>query len=412
MKDRVSAAPGRVSADGLEGQIGAFLKTLTSLRYVETTRQAKRRSLERFVGWIQDSHRPACALDERCVSAYLESVPRKKRRKGERATLLQFLEHLRCGGEVPPRNDPPPSPADILLGRYQQHLRRGRGLSERSISVYSPFVREFIVEQGLGCVPSLGEFLDAVAVRRHLLDRARDRSSESTRLLATALRSFLRFLFHDGETAVDISQAVPPVRRWQLAAVPPFLSSDEVEHVLTAIDRTTARGCRDYAILLLLARLGLRAGEISTVELDDIHWRQGEIVIRGKGGFCDRLPLPADVGEALALYLRHARGSSASRQVFLRMYAPHVGLTGPSAVSIVARKAIHEAGLRPRGRVGAHLFRHSLATRMIRHGASLEEIAQVLRHRCATTTQIYAKVDFEALRGVARPWPVQAGGER
>jgi len=340
MNDRVSAASERSSADGLKGQIEAFLETLTSLRYVETTRQAKRRSIERFVGWIQNGRRAACDLDESCVGAYLERVPRRKHRKGDRATLLQFLEYLRGAGVVPPRRDPTPSADDILLGRYQQHLREGCGLSERSISVYSPLVREFIVGQGLGGVDSLGEFLDAGSIRRHLLDRARDRSSESTRLLAAALRSFLRFLFHDGEMMVDISHAVPPVRRWKLAAVPPFLSADEVEQVLAAIDRTTAPGCRDYAILLLLARLGLRAGEISTVELDDIHWRQGEIVIRGKGGFRDRLPLPGDVGEALALYLQHVRGPSASRQVFLRTCAPHMGLTGPSAVSIVARKAM------------------------------------------------------------------------
>lgn len=412
MKGRVSGASERHSADVLQGQIGPFLEALASLGYVDTTRQAKRRTLERFVGWTQSERRAASDLDESCVSPYLKSVPRKKGRRMDRATLLQFLDHLRRGGVIPPCRDPFHSPDGILLGRYQQHLRRGCGLSERSISTYSPLVREFIVEAGIGGVDSVGKILDAVTVRRHLLDRARSRSSESTRLLAAALRSFLRFLFHDGETRVDLAQAVPPVRRWRLAAVPAFLSSDEVEQVLAAIDRTTTGGCRDYAILLLLARLGLRAGEITMIELDDIHWRQGEIVVRGKGGFHDRLPLPEDVGEAMALYLQHARGPTDSRRVFLRMCAPHVGLTGPSAISIVARQAIRQAGLRPLGRVGAHLFRHSLATRMIRHGASLGEISQILRHRCAKTTQIYAKVDFEALRGIARPWPVQAGGGR
>jgi len=198
---------------------------------------------------------------------------------------------------------------------------------------------------------------------------------------------------------------VPPVRRWRFAAVPPFLTPDEVERVIAATDRSTARGCRALAMLLLLARLGLRAGEVAALELDDISWEVGEIVVRGKGRRHDRLPLLADVGEALALYLREARGRSTSRRVFLRRCAPRVGLSGPTAVCLVAREALRRVGLRPAGRVGAHVFRHSLATRMIRRGALLGEIAQVLRHRSIDTTQLYAKVEFEALRGVALPWP-------
>jgi integrase len=179
----------------------------------------------------------------------------------------------------------------------------------------------------------------------------------------------------------------------------------EIERVIAATDRSTARGRRALAILLLLARLGLRAGEVVALELDDILWDAGEIVVRGKGRLHDRLPLLDDVGEALALYLCEARDRSTSRRVFLRRRAPHVGLSGPAAVCEVAREALRRAGLRPAGRVAAHVFRHSLATRMIRRGASLGEIAQVLRHRSVDTTQLYAKVEFEALHGVALPWP-------
>jgi len=221
------------------------------------------------------------------------------------------------------------------------------------------------------------------------------------------LRSFLRFLFLDGRTEVDLSTAVPPVRRWRFAAVPPLLTPEEVEKVIAATDRSTARGRRALAVLLLLARLGLRAGEVVALELDDIRWKTGEIVIRGKGRVHDRLPLLDDVGEALALYLREARGPSASRHVFLRQRAPRVGLSRPSAVCEVARQALRRAGLRPAGRAAAHIFRHSLATRMIRGGASLEEISQVLRHRSIDSTRLYAKVEFEALRGVALPWPTR-----
>ena len=192
--------------------------------------------------------------------------------------------------------------------------------------------------------------------------------------------------------------------------MPAFLSTDEVERVLAAIDRTTGRGRRAVAMVLLLARLGLRPGEVSALDLEDIRWRTAEVVVRGKGGYRDRLPLPGDAGRALSLYLRHDRGPSASRRLFLRLSAPRVGLTGPSAVCAVAREAIRRAGLRPAGRVGAHVFRHSLARRLLRQGASLGEIAQVLRHRSVATTQTYARIDFEALGVVARPWPLAAGG--
>jgi site-specific recombinase XerD len=200
---------------------------------------------------------------------------------------------------------------------------------------------------------------------------------------------------------------VLPGRQWQLAAIPPFLTAEEIEHVIVvaAARRSTARGCRAFAILLLLARLGLRASEVLALELDDIHWDVGEIVVRGKGRLHSRLPLLGEVGEELALFLGEGRGPSASRRVFLRRIAPHGALSGPTAVCLIAREALRCAGLRPVGRVGAHIFRLGLATQMIRRGASLAEISQVLRHRSINTTQLYAKVDFEGLRGVAMPWP-------
>jgi integrase/recombinase XerD len=187
-----------------------------------------------------------------------------------------------------------------------------------------------------------------------------------------------------------------------------LLSPEEVERVLAATDRSTSRGCRDYAILLLLARLGLRAGEIASLELGDLLWRSGEIVVHGKGRMVEHLPLLSDVGEALAGYLREAR-ASASRRVFVRLLAPRVGLAGPAAIDHIVRLAFRRAGVCPASRGAAHLFRHSLATRMIRHGASMAEIGEVLRHRSPNSTAIYAKVSFEALRGVARPWPVTGG---
>lgn len=398
-------APGAGSAAGLDLHLVQFLATLAAAGYAEKTRHDKRRLIAPFIRWAQDAPLAVIDVDEESVGAFLARSPHRhwKDRRPERSALRRFLERLRVVGVVPPLCSPEPTPGEVLVRRYRDYLLRDRGLCDRSVDVYSPVAGAFVAAQQL---PERVAVLGAADVRSYVLDRGRSRPTSFVRLLTAALRSFLRFLFLDGETALDLSTAVPPVRRWGFAAVPPFLKPEEVERVLEATDRTTARGRRACAILLLLARLGLRAGEIVALELDDIRWGSGEIVVRGKGRLRDRLPLLAEVGEALALYVREARGRSASRRVFLRTFAPRVGLTGASAVSAVVRQALRQAGLQPAGRVGAHIFRHSLATRMIRRGATLGEISQVLRHRSIGTTQIYAKVEFEALRGVAMPWPV------
>lgn len=253
--------------------------------------------------------------------------------------------------------------------------------------------------------------LNTLAIRDFVLSHIQHQSGEYVRLLGTALRSFLRFLFLSGRIARDISPSVPAVRKYRQAVSPAFLSPEEVERVLAETDRSISTGRRDYAILLLLARLGLRAGEIVVLELDDLLWRTGEIVIHGKGKRVDRLPLLSEIGEALTVYLREDRGVSASRRVFLRTWAPRIGLTGPAAIGHIVRRALARAGVHRSGRGAAHLFRHGLATKMIRHGASMSEIAELLRHRSQTTTAGYAQVSFEALRSVALPWPV-AGGVR
>lgn len=226
--------------------------------------------------------------------------------------------------------------------------------------------------------------------------------------MTTALRAMFRFFFHAGKIPVDLSVAVPTVPDWRLARLPRSLAREDVERLLTACDRQTATGRRDYAILLLLARLGLRAGEVVALELDDLHWRTGEITIRGKKGLRhDRFPLATDVGAALAAYLRE-RAPSPTRRVFLCMRAPRRSFRGPGAVTTIVRRALARADLHPPMR-GAHLLRHSLATQLLRHGASFAEIGAVLRHRAAGTTEIYAKVDLESLRAVVQPWP-DAGG--
>jgi integrase len=204
---------------------------------------------------------------------------------------------------------------------------------------------------------------------------------------------------------------MPSVTDWRLATIPKYLTPDEVERVLQTCNRQTRGGRRDYAILLLLARLGLRAGEIIALELDDIRWRAGEILVRSSKRLPqDRLPLLADVGDALATHLHRDRPADATRRVFLCTRAPRRGFANPSTVSTIVRRALARAGLSPALK-GAHLFRHSLATQMLRHGASLPEIGLVLRHRAVQTTEIYAKVDLAGLRALTQPWP-EVGGAR
>jgi site-specific recombinase XerD len=223
-----------------------------------------------------------------------------------------------------------------------------------------------------------------------------------------ALRSFFRFLRLRGDLVIDLSTCIPKVAARPFSTLPKSLDAEEVESLLSSCDQTTVCGQRDFTILLLLARLGLRAGEIVAMALEDIDWDAGELRVRGKGGREDRLPIPQDVGEALAHYLSHGRPKCTTRRVFVRVRAPRRGFTSSVAICDVVRKALARAAI-DSPRKGAHLLRHSLATEMLRKGASLDEIGQILRHRLADTTAIYARVDLAALRGLARPWP--EGGE-
>lgn len=396
----------------LDTHVESFLRHLRAVGYAERTLSRKRTIAAFFVRWTKRERIAIKDLNESHVAAFVKRSPRKRKARVtfELAALLPFLRYLRLEAGVPaptPRIDS--SPVGELQRQYVHYLRNERGLAENSIRVYSPYSHDFLAALVAGSGSALFGELNAVTVREFLLDRVRNRSSEYSRLLATALRSFLRFLFLRGETVMDLSLSIPTVRRWRQAAVPALLSPAEVERVLFALDRSTPSGCRDYAILLLLARLGLRAGEVVVLELGDIRWRTAEIVVHGKGRLIDSFPLLSDIGDALALYLRNGRGRSDSRRVFLRILAPRVGLTGPASVGHIVRRALARAEIHHTHRGAAHLFRHSLATRMIRHGASMAEISEVLRHRSQDTTAIYAKVDFEALRGVAQPWPGTGG---
>jgi len=395
----------------LDDHIEPFLKHLRAAGYAERTLRKKRTVVKAFARWARRKQIAGNDLNDGHIAAFASRSPRNRKAhvKFELAAMRLFFEYLRgYAGLQRPALQNEVSAADALLQNYKDYLRKDRGLTENSLLVYVPFIRDFLAAQTTqtGGVPP--KSFDALIIRNFILEHTLNRSSEYARLLCTALRSFFRFLLLCGQTSQDLSNAVPMFRKYRQAVPPAFLSPSEVELVLAATGSTLS-GRRDHAILLLLARLGLRGGEVVALELDDIRWRAGEIVVRGKGRMVDHLPLLSDVGEALALYIREDRGVSASRRIFLRTWAPRIGLTGPAAVGHIVRRALAQIGVRRPGRGAAHLFRHGLATKMIRHGASMSEIAEVLRHRSQNTTAIYAQVSFEALRAVALPWPTTGG---
>jgi integrase len=269
-------------------------------------------------------------------------------------------------------------------------------------------VGQFLAERfGHGVVnPARLRAQDAITFIRRT---ARGHSTQHANHLVAALRAFFRFLHYQGKIESDLAPALPTVASWALTTLPQYISSDAVQRVLDQCDRQTSVGRRDYAVLLLLARLGLRGGEVLRLELDDIDWRNAQITIRAKKGpGWARLPLPVPVGKAIAVYLCHDRPRGVGRRVFLRARAPHAALSHTAVISSLVRRALKKAGIKS-ARQGAHLFRHSLATNMLRHGASLDEIGQLLRHRSPNSTAIYAKVDLNALRSLAIAWP---GGAR
>jgi len=389
-----------------------YLSQLRSAGFAEKTLRTKRTIAAAFLRWARSHQVPFNKLTTTDLDAFLGGCrpARNSRWRHARGILFGFLAFLRPDGPRPGSMNPSEdSSRTELLARYQDFLANERGLTKQTVYVHTPLVRAAIA--GLSRLSGSQSPCDwnAEAVHDFLLEQSQYRSSASMGLVASTLRSLLRFLYLRGEVAIDLSRGVSRFRQWKLATVPTYLSPAEVEKVLAACDVATPTGRRDRAIVLLLARLGLRAGEVVTMELGDIAWRSGEILVRGKGQQRDHLPLPPDVGEAMALYLRLDRGESVSRRVFLRLIAPRKGLTGPASVGHIVRKLFVRAGIIRTSRGAAHMFRHSLATRMIRHGASIAEIAEVLRHRSQNSTGLYAKVAFQALREVARPWPGEGG---
>jgi len=309
--------------------------------------------------------------------------------------LLEYLEDQGILGG----SSSPATPAEVLAESYRQWLVTGRGLAGATVVRYVKLARLFLGQRpaGRGGLESLSG-ADIVAF---LLAESERLSTGSVKGRVGEVRSLLRFLSMQGLTPRPLAAVVPPVAGWRDTGVPKAIPAGDVQRLLDSCDRGDPIGIRDYAILILVARLGLRSAEVARLELGDIDWRAGQITLRGKAGRQDGMPLPCDVGEALAAYLSQARPAAPLRQVFLAARAPMRAIP-PGLVSDVTHRACDRAG---RPRIGAHRLRHTLATEMLRQGANIVEVSQVLRHRDLATTAIYAKVDFAALRTVAQPWP-------
>lgn len=359
---------------------------------------------QRLSGWMESGGYAVGELSSAVAEEFLaEGKASGRAFQPTLATLESLLEYLRRVDAVPAELAPPPVTAiDVTVESFRRYLVVERGLVPETVDTYVRATTTFLSwldDHGHGDLSGL----TARPVVAFVTDICPGHSSGWAKLLLTGIRSFLRFAHVAGLVPVSLVGAVPTSAGWSGASLPRGLAPGEVKGLLVSCDRRRPKGRRDYAILLLLVRLGLRAAEVAELDLEDVDWRAGEIVVHGKGERDERLPLPADVGEAVAGYLRRGRPQSPQRALFLRVRAP-IGSLRASGVAEVARDACRRAGLAV---VGPHRLRHTAATEMLRAGATLPEVAQVLRHHSAATTAIYAKVDHLALGELAMPWPAE-----
>ena len=395
----------RAGPDGrvLEG----FAQELGQAGYAEITARRHIRAAEHLIHWLGRKGRTVAALDDRTIEEFVHHLNRCRcpryghtHTRDIRKGAHLFLRYARFADVVTTRSvqevnvDPP------LLVSFCDWMRRQRGTCDATLYGYSIPVRDLLKE--LGDDP--GTF-DAQKLRQFILDTHQRCGWASAKKCTTAARMFLRFLIADGRCTAGLEGAIPVLAHWRLSSLPRYLQTEEVERVIAACDTTMPAGKRDRAILLLLARLGLRAGDIVQLRLADLDWEEATISVSGKGRRQTLMPLTQEIGDAIARYITDGRPETAVDALFIRSRAPFRALANHCAVSMIASQAMHRAGVVCPSRGAAHVLRHSIASSMLRQGASLQDIAGVLRHRSTATTEIYAKVDVAALRQIAQPWP-------
>jgi site-specific recombinase XerD len=396
----------RLRVGPLAPYLDAYLKHIEQEGFLPSSAPMQMYAIARFSKWLRDRQFDLYQVDEAAVNRFLKRDPGVVH-SCECASLRRLLAMLRQLGVTVAKPSEPRTCHQRFLDDYRRYLSRERGLAEVTLEYLVRFAEQFLSAR-FGSGELNFSKLCAKDVTDFVQNRAHRLSPGRAKLLVTALRSLLRYTRHQGDIPLDLARCVPPVAMWSLSTLPKFLPAGTVQQLLDHRERETARGKRNYAVLLLLARMGLRACEIVALQLDDIDWDNGRITIHGKGDRLAQMPLPSDVGEAIASYLRFGRPCCTSRRVFLRHRAPLRGFAHSITVSSIVRRALIDAGV-DSARKGAHLFRHTLATDLLRQNVSLDEIGELLRHQSPNTTALYAKVDLTTLRTLALPWP---GGTR
>ncbi len=401
MDDVVSVLGVRVRGP-LSKYAAGYAEFLVAQGYVEGSARLQVHLVSQLSRWLAGEGVDVGGLSELEAERFIAARRARVRRLfRSRRALDPFMGYLAGLNVLAAQVEPPVGPVDEIIGRYRRYLLVERGLTKETARVYVGAIRSFVA--GFAAMDRLElERVTAADVSAFVLAEAQRRHGTSIRSVATALRSLLGFLHVEGVLERSLTGAVPGVGAWRLAGLPTPLEQGQLCRLLDSCDQATAIGRRDRAMIVLMGRLGLRCGEVARLVLEDIDWRAGELTIYGKRHRDDRLPIPDDVGEALVAYLRDGRpGIVLDRAVFVRALAPHRALTSLAVSGAVTRAAIR-AGLGP---VSAHRLRHTAATELLRAGASLPEVGQVLRHERLFSTAIYAKVDELALSALARPWP-------
>lgn len=387
------------------GAMGPFVEDyrcrLEQAGYTPGSTRGKLKELGRLGRWMAEHGRAVETLDESVVEEFLGDLPTRGQRPAPRlGSFALLLGMLREQQVIAERVAPAPSALDMLLDRYRVWMIKDRGLAAATVLRYENLARRFLRDWSTDEQVDVAGMTGAT-VSTFLIDECGRVSVGAAKGRVAELRSLLRFLYVEGLTSVPLAASVPPVAGWRHTTVPQSVTATQVQALLDSCDRSCAVGVRDFALLMVVARLGLRSAEVARMELGDIDWRAGELLVRGKARRQDRLPVPVDVGDAVARYLVDSRPDYDDRHVFLTVRAPHQPIR-PDLVSDVVRRACVRVGMPP---VGAHRLRHGLATTMLANGAALIDISQVLRHQDLATTAIYAKVDAVSLRQVALPWP-------
>lgn len=389
--------PGRMAP-----HIVGFRENLLATGYAPGTVRGLLMVMGQLGRWMETTDVGPERLTVDDVDAFGRSLrTRLDRRVPRLRSVDPLVVYLRDVGVLDMPKPPPATLVSDLVGVYRSWLSGERGLASPTVLRYENAARRFLEQRFSAAGERFIVDLVAADVTGFLVAECGRVSLGAAKGRVAELRSLLRFLFLKGWTRRPLGVAIPPVAGWHDTTIPTGIAAGDVERLIVSCDRSTAIGARDVAVLLLVARLGLRSAEVARLELDDIDWRAGELVVRGKARRQDRLPLPHDVGDALSTYLTRVRPAASDRRVFLTAKAPIQPLR-PDRVSDITRRACARVGI---AEVGAHRLRHALAAELLRRGATLVEVSQVLRHRDLATTAVYAKVDLDTLRQVAQPWP-------